>query len=121
MKKRQKEIEQKYEEQWDGGKGSHHPDYDPEAVSLSRLGWACRIDRLDQARDSEPSYAARSAMVLPPWAAASNAQLPTPLPVCRALLSSALGVQHGDDVIKASRETEELYNAIVKVKIRLAV
>lgn len=32
MKKRQKEIDQKYEEQWDGGKGSHHPDYDPEAV-----------------------------------------------------------------------------------------
>jgi len=44
MKKRQKEIEQKYEEQWDGGKGSHHPDYDPEAVRASRLscmraGW----------------------------------------------------------------------------------
>ena len=34
MKKRQKEIERVYEEQWDGGKGSHHPDYDPEAVSL---------------------------------------------------------------------------------------
>lgn len=33
MKKRQKEIERVYEEQWDGGKGSHHPDYDPEAVS----------------------------------------------------------------------------------------
>ena len=32
MKKRQKEIERVYEEQWDGGKGSHHPDYDPEAV-----------------------------------------------------------------------------------------
>lgn len=32
MKKRQKEIERAYEEQWDGGRGSHHPDYDPEAV-----------------------------------------------------------------------------------------
>lgn len=53
MKKRQKEIERVYEEQWDGGRGSHHPDYDPEAS--------------------------------------------------------------GDDVVKASRETEELYNALVKV------
>jgi len=57
MKKRQKEIEKNYEEQWNGGKGSHHPDYDPEAV--------------------------------------------------------------GADVKKASRETEELYNAIVKNDIKL--
>lgn len=34
MKKRQKEIEEKYEAQWDGGRGSHHPDYNPEAVRL---------------------------------------------------------------------------------------
>lgn len=33
MKKRQKEAEAAYEAQWDGGKGSHHPDFDPEAVS----------------------------------------------------------------------------------------
>jgi len=50
MKKRQKEIEKAYEEQWDAGRGSHHPDFDPDAS--------------------------------------------------------------GDDVVKASRETEELYNAI---------
>lgn len=36
MKKRQKEVEKAYEEQWDGGRGSHHPDYDPEAVSVWR-------------------------------------------------------------------------------------
>lgn len=36
MKKRQKEVERAYEEQWDGGKGSHHPDYDPEAVSCTK-------------------------------------------------------------------------------------
>lgn len=38
MKKRQKEIEEKYEAQWDGGRGSHHPDYDPEAVRLCSGG-----------------------------------------------------------------------------------
>ena len=57
MKKRQKEIEKAYEDQWDGGRGSHHPDFDPEAA--------------------------------------------------------------GADVVKASRETEELYNAIVKNDIKL--
>ncbi|WPT16263.1 Cortactin-binding protein 2 [Picochlorum sp. SENEW3] len=56
MKKRQKEIEEAYEKQWDGGKGAHHPDYDPEAV--------------------------------------------------------------GQDVVKANRATEELYNAIVKNDIK---
>lgn len=56
MKKRQKEIEKAYEEQWDGGRGAHHPDFDPEAS--------------------------------------------------------------GDDVVKASRPTEELYNAIVKNDIK---
>lgn len=29
MRKRQKEISDAYEAQWDNGKGSHHPDYDP--------------------------------------------------------------------------------------------
>lgn len=29
MRKRQKEITDAYEAQWDSGKGSHHPDYDP--------------------------------------------------------------------------------------------
>ncbi len=32
MKKRQKEAEEAYEKMWNGGKGSHHPDFDPEAV-----------------------------------------------------------------------------------------
>lgn len=58
MRKRQKEKEDAYEAQWNSGRGSHHPDYDPYA--------------------------------------------------------------HGDDVSKASRETEELYNAIVKNDIRTA-
>ena len=56
MKKRQKEADDAYAEQWDDGRGSHHPDYDPYA--------------------------------------------------------------YGDDVVKASRETEECYNAIVKNDIR---
>lgn len=56
MRKRQKEADDAYEAQWDGGRGSHHPDYDPTA--------------------------------------------------------------YGPDVRKASRETEELYNAIVKNDIR---
>ena len=30
--KRQRELEAKYEAQWDAGKGSHHPDYDPAAT-----------------------------------------------------------------------------------------
>eukprot|EP00887_Chlorella_sp_A99_P002558 scaffold6.g2558.t1 len=57
MKKRQAELDRAYEAQWDEGRGSHHPDYDPEAA--------------------------------------------------------------GEDVVKASRTTEELYNAIVKNDIRL--
>lgn len=32
MAKRQKEIEEAYEAVWDEGRGSHHPDYDPEAT-----------------------------------------------------------------------------------------
>lgn len=56
MRKRQKALDDAYEAQWDGGRGSHHPDYDPEAT--------------------------------------------------------------GEGVAKASRETEELYNAIVKNDIR---
>ena len=32
MMKRQAELEAKYEAMWDGGKGSHHPDYDPSAT-----------------------------------------------------------------------------------------
>lgn len=56
MKKRQKEADDAYEAQWDGGRGAHHPDYDPEAI--------------------------------------------------------------GDDVTKANRATEELYNAIVKNDVR---
>lgn len=31
LKKRQAAIDEAYESQWDGGKGSHHPDYDPTA------------------------------------------------------------------------------------------
>lgn len=56
MKKRQQEADDVYAAQWDDGRGSHHPDYDPYA--------------------------------------------------------------QGDDVVKASRETEECYNAIVKNDIR---
>lgn len=56
MKKRQKALDDAYEAQWDGGRGSHHPDYDPEAS--------------------------------------------------------------GEGVLKAGRETEELYNAIVKNDIK---
>ena len=56
MRKRQKEADDAYEAQWDGGRGSHHPDYDPTAS--------------------------------------------------------------GDGVSKASRETEELYNAIVKNDVK---
>lgn len=29
MQKRLKEKQEAYEAQWDGGRGSHHPDYDP--------------------------------------------------------------------------------------------
>jgi hypothetical protein len=57
MKKRQKELDDQYESQWNNGYGAHHPDYDPEAS--------------------------------------------------------------GDDVVKASRETEELYNAIVANDVKL--
>ena len=32
MKKRQAAIDEAYEAQWDGGRGSHHPDYNPEAA-----------------------------------------------------------------------------------------
>lgn len=56
MRKRQKEKTDAYEAQWNGGKGSHHPDYDPTAS--------------------------------------------------------------GTDVLKASRATEELYNAIVKDDVK---
>ena len=55
--KRQRALEAEYEAQWDNGKGSHHPDYDPTVT--------------------------------------------------------------GDDVVKASRETEELLNAIIKNDIKL--
>jgi len=57
LNKRQRAIDEHYEAQWDGGRGSHHPDYDPEAF--------------------------------------------------------------GSDVEKATRETEELYNAIVKNDVKL--
>lgn len=32
LKKRQAAIDEAYEAQWDGGRGSHHPDYDPTAA-----------------------------------------------------------------------------------------
>lgn len=57
MTKRQKEKDDAYEAQWDSGRGSHHPDFDPYAF--------------------------------------------------------------GNTVVKASRQTEELYNAIVKNDIKL--
>lgn len=51
MRKRQKEAEEAYEAMWDNGKGSHHPDYDPEAVRrppllLSTQGTAALARRL---------------------------------------------------------------------------
>ena len=57
MNKRRTEKDEAYEAQWDNGRGSHHPDYDPYA--------------------------------------------------------------HGDTVLKASRVTEELYNAIVANDVKL--
>ena len=57
MRKRQNEKDAAYEAQWDSGRGSHHPDYDP--------------------------------------------------------------LTFGEGVLKASRQTEELYNAIVKNEIKL--
>ena len=57
MRKRQKEKDDAYEAQWDNGRGSHHPDYDPYV--------------------------------------------------------------QGQDVVKADRATEELYNAIVQNDIKL--
>lgn len=57
MKKRQKEKDDAYDAEWDDGRGSHHPDYDP---------YAC-----------------------------------------------------GEGVVQASRQTEELYNAIVMNDIKL--
>lgn len=35
MQRRQKEATEAYEAQWAGGKGSFHPDYDPEAAMSS--------------------------------------------------------------------------------------
>ena len=32
MQKRQQEMQEHYEAQWNEGKGSHHPDYDPKAA-----------------------------------------------------------------------------------------
>ena len=58
LKKRQAAIDESYEAQWDGGKGSHHPDYNPAAF--------------------------------------------------------------GPDAVKATRETEELLNAIIKVRLGCA-
>eukprot|EP00884_Botryococcus_braunii_P010990 jgi/Botrbrau1/19893/Bobra.0059s0014.1 len=42
MRKRQKEADEAYEAQWNNGKGSHHPDYDPlafgpDVVKASRV------------------------------------------------------------------------------------
>ena len=56
MRKRQKEKDDAYEVQWDNGRGSHHPDYDPYA--------------------------------------------------------------NGEHIVKGSRDTEELYNAIVQNDIK---
>ena len=35
MRKRQKEAAAAYEAMWDEGRGSHHPDFDPEALPAS--------------------------------------------------------------------------------------
>lgn len=57
MRKRQAAAQEAYEQQWNNGKGSHHPDFDPDAV--------------------------------------------------------------GEGLVRASRATEELYNAIVKNDISM--
>ena len=56
MKKRQKEAEEKYEAMWDGGKGSHHPDYDPEAV---RACWAPALHGVRAGNTDMPGRAAQ--------------------------------------------------------------
>ena len=60
--RRQRELEAKYEAQWDAGKGSHHPDYDPAAtgddvVSRSRLRRFARRSRTHAAADARVSLA----------------------------------------------------------------
>lgn len=121
MKKRQKEIEQKYEEQWDGGKGSHHPDYDPEAVrgqSGQGRGWRGWRSRGAECRASQ-MHAQKGDCCECCQGQARPVTVQSLWGTCPCAASAAicpLGVQHGDDVIKASRETEELYNAIVKVR-----
>jgi hypothetical protein len=35
LKKRQAAIDEAYEAQWDGGRGSHHPDYNPTEDGVS--------------------------------------------------------------------------------------
>ena len=44
MRKRQKEKEDAYEAQWDNGRGSHHPDYDPYIYG----GDACKASRVTE-------------------------------------------------------------------------
>jgi hypothetical protein len=52
MARRQKERRDAYDSQWDEGRGSHHPDFDPTAsgdgvVKASRCGSACAVALLE--------------------------------------------------------------------------
>jgi hypothetical protein len=52
MRRRQAEATEAYEGQWDGGAGSHHPDFDPEAMLFpgvaraSRCAWGGCLTRI---------------------------------------------------------------------------
>lgn len=46
MAKRLKQKQEAYDAQWDNGKGSHHPDYDPcfTGVDAVKVWCCCRDD-----------------------------------------------------------------------------
>lgn len=129
MKKRQKEAEEAYEKMWNGGKGSHHPDFDPEAVrrgavrspACALLPWQARSCKTAVAhckhrqehalRTTQPVHTGHARSSLCMLRRAGNRSS-----CCLLFGLVLLPSQDGDDVIKGSRETEELYNAIVKVK-----
>lgn len=87
MQKRLKEKQEAYDAQWDNGKGSHHPDYDPTIPA----GIKVRQRKLSQC---SLAYAD----MLDDAGAATTANKSPPHPL----------------QAQADRATEELYNAIVK-------
>jgi len=45
MQKRLKQNQESYDAQWDNGKGSHHPDYDPNVTGVDAVKvWCCCRD-----------------------------------------------------------------------------